>query len=53
MNPAFVDDFFGNIAFSFFIEHRKEFQKIYNLTAEIQNYIETAKKIDQCIDTQR
>jgi len=53
MNPDFVDDFFGNIAFSFFIEHRREFKNIYDLTAGIENYIETAKKIDGYIDSQR
>jgi len=52
MNPDFANDFFGNIAFSFFIENRREFRKIFDLAVEIQNYIETAKKIDQYIDNQ-
>ncbi|MBD1194166.1 hypothetical protein [Vulcanococcus sp. Clear-D1] len=53
MNPDFSERFFGNIEFSFFIENRNAFRKIVDLADDIQNYIETAKKIDQYIDDPR
>ena len=46
----FVFDFFGSIEFSFFVEHQEQLQKLLSLSTEIQNYINTAKKIDSFID---